>query len=205
MITAKASLLWSESTGIGYLPIPPSGVYDDAYFQNYVGLSETTMGLAITRERIAFVDAHMGNAELVDVGIGCGHFVEERGKAGAPTFGYDVNPRGVQWLKERGLWRDPYVAPLSAVSLWDVLEHVETPELFISRVSVWLFVSIPIFSSREHVLRSKHFKPGEHCWYFTRDGLVRWMKDRGFDLVSESWIETILGREDIGTFAFRRS
>jgi hypothetical protein len=54
------------------------------------------------------------------------------------------------------------------------------------------------------VLRSKHFRPTEHCWYFTRPGLVFAMKLCGFVLVSESNIETELGREDIGTFAFRR-
>jgi hypothetical protein len=54
------------------------------------------------------------------------------------------------------------------------------------------------------VLRSKHFRPQEHIWYFTREGLVNAMKACGFSLVAESDFETELGREDIGTFAFRR-
>jgi hypothetical protein len=56
----------------------------------------------------------------------------------------------------------------------------------------------------EHALRSKHFRPTEHYWYFSRDGLVFAMKGCGFALVAESNVETELGREDIGTFAFRR-
>ena len=68
----------------------------------------------------------------------------------------------------------------------------------------WLFMSLPVFNDVDHVLRSKHFKPDEHFWYFTRDGLVAAMLMCGFKLVAESDVESELGREDIGTFAFRR-
>lgn len=91
------------------------------------------------------------------------------------------------------------------MTLWDVLEHIEDFPAVIANVRDWLFLSLPIFRDADHALRSKHFKPNEHCWYFTRDGLVAAMSMCGFALVSESRVETELGREDIGTFAFRRS
>jgi hypothetical protein len=91
-----------------------------------------------------------------------------------------------------------------AVSLWDVLEHIPDFQPLLANVREWLFLSLPIFRDAAHVLASKHFKPDEHCWYFTRDGLVVAMNLCGFALVSESIVETELGREDIGTFAFRR-
>jgi len=90
------------------------------------------------------------------------------------------------------------------MTLWDVLEHIPNYQLLLANVREWLFVSLPIFRDAEHVLRSKHFRPTEHCWYFTRDGLVYAMKQCGFELVAESTFETDLGREDIGTFAFQR-
>jgi len=31
--------------------------------------------------------------------------------------------------------------------------------------------ALPIFEGLQDVLRSKHFKPGEHVWYFTEPGL----------------------------------
>jgi hypothetical protein len=77
--------------------------------------------------------------------------------------------------------------------------------LLLANCREWLFLSLPIFRDAEHVLRSKHFKPAEHCWHFTRDGLLFAMKSCGFTMVSESNVETELGREDIGTFAFRRA
>jgi hypothetical protein len=99
---------------------------------------------------------------------------------------------------------DPWLTPCAAMSFWDVLEHIPDFQPLLANVSKWLFVSIPIFYSAEHVLRSKHFRPAEHCWHFSRDGLVFAMKLCGFTLVSESTFESDLGREDIGSFAFKR-
>jgi hypothetical protein len=90
------------------------------------------------------------------------------------------------------------------MTLWDVLEHIPDYRPLLANVRQWLFVSLPIFRDAEHVLRSKHFRTDEHCWHFSRNGLVYAMKLCGFALVSESSFETDLGREDIGSFAFRR-
>jgi Methyltransferase domain len=153
--------------------------------------------------RVNFVDQHYRGV-LVDVGIGSGAFIELRRERRRTTYGYDVNPVGIAWLEERALFVDPHLVFFDAVTLWDVLEHIPDFQSLLANVSDWTFLSLPIFRDAAHVLRSKHFKPAEHCWYFTRDGLVFTMKLCGFALVSENMVETSLGREDIGTFAFRR-
>jgi len=141
---------------------------------------------------------------LIDVGIGSGAFIERRRADRRITYGYDVNPAGIEWLEQRKLFFDPYRNQFNAVSMWDVLEHIPNYPMLLENVRKWLFVSLPIFRDAEHVLRSKHFRPTEHIWYFTQPGLVYAMKQCGFELVSENNVETELGREDIGTFAFRR-
>ena len=156
------------------------------------------------RARVEFVERHY-RGPLIDVGIGSGAFIELRRERRRTTYGYDVNPAGIAWLEERMLLVDPYLVSFDAMTLWDVLEHIPDFQSLLANVREWLFLSLPIFRDAEHALRSKHFKPDEHCWYFTRDGLVFVMNACGFALVSESMIETELGREDIGTFAFRRS
>ena len=153
--------------------------------------------------RFDFVERHYQSA-LVDVGIGSGAFIELRRSRGRTTYGYDVNPIGIAWLEQRSLLVDPHLVSFDAVTLWDVLEHIPDFQSLLANVRKWAFMSLPIFHDVEHVLRSKHFKPDEHCWYFTRDGLAFAMKRCGFVLDSESNIETELGREDIGTFAFAR-
>jgi len=153
--------------------------------------------------RVNFVEQHY-RGTLIDVGIGSGAFIEARRARRRTTYGYDVNPAGIEWLEDRSLFVDPHMVSFDAATLWDVLEHIPDFQSLLANVSEWLFVSLPIFRDHEHVLRSKHFKPDEHCWYFTRDGLISTMGMCGFSLITETSIETDLGREDIGTFAFKR-
>jgi hypothetical protein len=176
--------------------------YDQDYFDRFDRDARTELGRSLMRARVNFVEQHY-RGTLIDVGIGSGAFVELRSRR-RMTYGYDVNPAGIRWLEERMLLVDPYLVAFDAMTLWDVLEHIEDFEPLLANVRDWLFLSLPIFRDAEHALRSKHFRPDEHCWFFSRDGLVTAMRLEGFALVTESAIETELGREDIGTFAFRR-
>lgn len=153
--------------------------------------------------RCDFVERHF-RGTLCDVGIGCGAFVDLRRRRLRTTYGYDVNPAGVRWLDERMLFADPYRQAFCAMTFWDVLEHIDDWQALLANCREWLFLSLPIFRDAEHALGSKHFRPAEHCWYFARDGLVFALASCGFSLVTENTMETDLGREDIGTFAFRR-
>jgi len=197
-------LTWWPQLGIGHYPVT-AGVapYDQEYFDRFGRDAATPLGLSLMQGRVNFVEAHY-QGTLIDVGIGSGAFVEQRNARNHLTYGYDVNPAGVRWLDERTLCVDPHVVPFDAMTLWDVLEHIPDYRPLLANVRQWLFVSLPIFNDAYHVLRSKHFRPQEHIWYFTREGLVNAMKACGFGLVAESDFETALGREDIGTFAFRR-
>jgi hypothetical protein len=41
-------------------------------------------------------------------------------------------------------------------------------------------------------------------WYFTDRGLTSYMAEKGFLLVQRNTMEQVVGREDIGTYAFKR-
>jgi hypothetical protein len=201
-------MTWWPEFGIGYhhYPLPDSALYNQDYFDDFESKAKTALGQALMAARCDFVHRHY-DGMLIDVGIGSGAFIEMRERGPwvcGSTYGYDINPVGRRWLDENDLFADPYVEPFKAMSLWDVLEHIPDFQPLLANVSEWLFLSLPIFRDAQHALTSKHFKPGEHYWYFTRDGIVYAMKLCGFELISESKFETVLGREDIGTFAFQR-
>jgi hypothetical protein len=201
---SRRRLTWWPQIGIGWYPVEAgTEPYDQEYFDRFDRDAQTPLGRALMQGRLEFVEQHHQGA-LVDIGIGSGAFVELRQAHARPTWGHDVNPAGIDWLAARKLLVDPYRCPFDAMTLWDVLEHIPHYQPLLENVRKWLFVSTPIYRNAEHVLRSKHFRPREHVWYFTRDGLVFTMKLCGFELVLESTFETELGREDIGTFAFRR-
>ena len=194
------TMVWND--GIGRCESPSPAVYDSAYWNEYVRRAATPMGEELTRRRISLANKWASaHGRVVDIGIGSGQFVECRGPG---TWGYDVNPVAIRWLLERGLWWDPWFRMVPNACCWDSLEHMDRPELFVQRVMLTLLVSVPIFRDKAHALGSKHFKPGEHIWYFTREGLVRWMETWGFRLLEENRMEEELGREDIGTFVFSR-
>jgi hypothetical protein len=196
--------MWWPQLGVGYYPTEAGYLpYDQDYFDRFDRNAKTSLGRALMQARFNFVEQyHRGT--LIDVGIGSGAFIEQRQRRRRSTYGYDVNPAGIAWLQERSLLVDPYLVSFDAMTLWDVLEHIPDFSTLLANVREWLFLSLPIFRDAEHALRSKHFRPDEHCWYFTREGLLQVMKMCGFAMVAENEMETALGREDIGTFAFKR-
>lgn len=213
VVTHPSGLIWYPDHGYGRLSAldkPNAEVYDGAYFEKYVGYARTVLGERLNAARVNLVEKYAPGYVVVDLGIGCGDFVEGRNRAlnlremNPTTLGFDVNPAGVKWLRERGFYFDPYQQRPPCLTCWDSLEHLEFPDELIRRVEHFLFVSIPIFRDRDHVLRSKHFRTDEHFWYFSQDGFLSWMHANGFICLEQNRMETELGREDIGTFVFRR-
>jgi hypothetical protein len=197
---AQDRLTWLPDLGVGFYDVQhPFAPYDAGYFAKYLGYRNTPLGRSLTQARVDLVNRYW-DGELIDVGIGCGAFVDARPN----TLGYDINPIGVQWLQEKGLYRDPYREPVEAVSLWDVLEHIPDFDRLLACVRARVFVSMPVFSGPCEVLASKHFRPDEHCWYFTSFGFLGVMRSLGWELLEHNEEESRLGREGIASFAFIR-
>lgn len=197
-LDTNSNFVWWPELGMGFHPAPAMEYRDD-YWQEYRRRDATDTGAALTRARIDLVRRHFSGV-AVDIGIGGGRFVEESG-----SRGFDVNARAVEWLDGRGSLCDPYSQKVDAITCWDSLEHIPDPTALLRQVRQWIFVSLPIFSGPDHALKSRHYKPGEHIWYWTHDGLVKWCADHGFSLVECNDMETQLGREGIMSYAFRRS
>lgn len=193
-------LCWLPDLGLGFYPVT-ANPYNDDYFANYASLADTEIGRKLNAARLAMLDRHWTGGEVVDVGIGAGTFCQAR----PGIKGYDVNPVGVAWLKERGLYLDPYQRKVSIACFWDSWEHILDPVPLLANVQDVVLVSIPIFRDHAHARASKHFKPAEHAWYFTHGGFVVLMGCLGWDCVEENNEETKIGREDIRSYAFKRT
>lgn len=186
----------------GFYPVDTSiSPYNDQYFEKYVKYSKTDLGVALTAARVGLVKKYW-DGPVLDFGIGCGSFIDAHGCA----TGFDICPAAIKWLCDRSLFDDPWhdQRSVDVVTFWDSLEHVLEIDLLLERVNKYAFVSMPIFADYSDVCSSKHFRTDEHYWYFTRNGFVRFMGDRGFKLVLEDNFETRIGRESIGTFVFMR-
>lgn len=209
-------MLWVEPAGFGYLGGATTCIYDAGYFQHYRRICETPVAKALNRFRVDLVLAHLGDASdgapgqtVLDVGIGDGAFLRaaaQRVPFGVvELYGCDINPLGVEYLEQTGqLAQLDQEGGFDVVCFWDVLEHLEDPRVGLRAAKTTALVSIPIFESQLHALRSRHFKPGEHLWYFTRRGFLAFADQEGFDCVDILATESAIGRDGIETFVLRR-
>ncbi len=193
-------LTWDINKEEGFLDIIPRE-YNEEYFLKYVRYAETPLGKHLTESRVAFVDKwHPG--KMLDVGVGSGQFV----KARADTYGYDINQTAVKMLKDIGKYADIQDSVFPAYSFFDSFEHIKDHRHLLNSMEpkTKLFISIPIFRDISHILRSKHFRTDEHYWYFTAQGIMKYMADYGFACLDVDNFEIRAGREDIWSFVFEK-
>jgi len=198
--------MWMPERGIGYLDIPdPAAAYDAAYFARFAGYAGSAISDRLIAARLELVGRHWGHGPLIDVGCGAGTFIAARNaEVGRPvTTGWDINPASLAWLDRAGLRADPYEGA-AAVSMWDVLEHIAEFDELLAAVRHAVFVCLPIFRDLQHVLGSRHYRPDEHCWYFTETGFLAVMRRLGWRCLERSRDETAAGRDGIGSYAFGR-
>ncbi|MBJ8670257.1 methyltransferase domain-containing protein [Citrobacter koseri] len=192
-------LVWLPELGMGRYPVPADRPYNADYFARYQAMADTSMGQQLTAARIQLVMRHY-QGPVLDVGIGSGQFVSSYPGA----LGFDVNPAGMAWLHERNAYADLYASRWRALTMWDVLEHIDDPERAVRQAKEFVFVSLPIFDNAEHILTSRHYRKDEHIWYWTHEGLLMWFEAQGFTCVEHNTIESRLGRDGISSYAFRR-
>ena len=200
-IERDGDLILCPDHGVAYqADMTPRVDYGADYFEKCHGYEGTDIAEKLNAGRIAFVAKRFAG-RLLDVGVGSGEFVKSR----PHTFGHDVNPVAAEWLRQAGRWSDQ-LDSFGAFTFWDVLEHVPTPEDYLRHCYLhgFVFASVPIMSSVYSIRDSKHYRPGEHLYYFTELGFAQWMARHGFELLEVSNFETKAGRDSILSFAFRR-
>lgn len=202
-------LMLCEHRGVAYQRDMSQGriAYDSAYLANYDRYANGPIAKTLNDARCAMLARHVPKrASVLDVGAASGAFVRRAIDADFLAKGFDVIPEAVRRLSDAGLYaEDP--ADFDAVTLWDAVEHMEEPEACLGRVrkGAVLLAAIPLMQKGLRRTReSKHYKPGEHFYYFTADGFVDWMALYGYRLLEQSSHETDAGRESIGAFAFQR-
>ncbi|WP_395406302.1 class I SAM-dependent methyltransferase [Pseudoduganella sp. UC29_106] len=180
--------------------------YDDVYFDKYAAYEDTPIANALNRGRCSLLARHAAEgATVLDIGAGCGTFVRAAAAWGFESRGFDVIPKTVNYLKSiKAYASDP--AMFDVVTFWDSLEHIDNPGEVLEKIQPGsvVLVAIPIFDDLRKIRESKHYRPGEHLYYFTEAGFIRWMGLRRFHLLEISGHETDAGRESIGAYAFYR-
>lgn len=195
-------LSWCKKEEIMYqTDMTKSVEYQEDYFEKYVKYENTEISKKLNEGRTKITSEYCES--ILDIGVGSGEFIKS---SKIKTFGFDINPKAIDWLKSNNIFMDPYQDDLKVAGLtfWDSLEHIPNPSNLLCKISKnqYVFISIPIFKNFPQIKNSKHYRPNEHYYYFTSYGLINYMKDSDFDLIKLDDFETKAGREGILTFVF---
>jgi len=206
--TVDDDLMRCDQRGVAYQANMRAGrvKYDSSYLARVEAYEGGAIAQAVNAGRCALLARHLERrANVLDIGAGSGAFVRAARAQGFEAMGFEVIPEAAVALRLAGLYSEEYTGA-DALTLWDSLEHMEDPENYLKRVrkGAHVFVSLPIFADLGRIRESRHYRPGEHLFYFTHQGFVDYMALYGFRLLEASAHETDAGRENIGAFAFCR-
>lgn len=176
-------------------------IYSDDYYRDDPVLSDSFDQL-LTRDILP----RLSGRSVLDVGCGDGAFLAAGRRHGLQVEGIDISPASEARCRSRGL---PAVAGdyrtygfngrFDAVTMWDVIEHLPSPRLFLARTRELLnpggllIAKVPMFG-RLSVMLSAAFPcaagallgaPG-HLQYFTRSTLGRTIESEGFAI---EWLQ----------------
>lgn len=203
-----ADLMLCLARGLAYQKDPSAGrvQYDEAYYEKVWSYERTDIARAVNIGRCELIGRHIKKAaSILDIGSGSGAFLRAALNANFQACGFEVMPEAVDRLRAIGRYEER-PGRFDAVTFWDSIEHMEDPEIIFRKImkGAHVFASIPVFRDLTRIRESKHYRPGEHLYYWTPAGFIAWMGAHGFRFLEESDHEVRAGREQIGAFAFAK-
>lgn len=182
--------------------------YDEKYLATYNSFAykKSDVAKAVNAGRIAMLKRHAPeSAKVLDVGAASCAFINAALDAGYDAKGFDIIPDVEQRLKKEDLFSDNPEG-FDVVTFWDSLEHIEEPANWLRNVKrgALLLVAVPIMTELKKIRESKHYKFGEHLYYWTDEGFINYMALYEYRLIEKSTHETDAGRSGIGAYVFVR-
>lgn len=151
-----------------------ANIYNISYISEYTKRADSDKGRRIYQSRWDLVEKYCsGHMTLLDYGCATGAF-HKSSSNGFQCFGFDVNPYS-EFNRE-------YDNSIDILTMWDVIEHLNDPLEPIRKYKPkWLFVSTPNAAAVNGDLKHwKHYKPGEHIWYFDPISITKLLNDGGY-------------------------
>lgn len=177
--------------------------YDAAYVAKYAGYPLTE----ISYLRVGLLKAFVSKGRLLDVGHCRGDFVRAAQRAGFDAWGYDVHGIDV------GVPTVPKLCngqPWDVVTFFDSLEHFDRLESAraLGSLAKWIVVACPCRPASFPAVRDwRHYRPGEHLHYFSRQSLGRLFTRRALVLETNAE-DAVRGQRgsatNIATYIFRK-
>ncbi len=182
-----------------------TALYDDDYFmgEEYGDyLADEALHRRNFERRYQDMVARTGRPRSVfEIGCAYGFWLDTLAQIGVPASGIDVCEGPVRYAVERlgqqahlgsFLERDMVPGEHDVFCMWDTVEHLPEPELFIQRASDllpsggWLFMTTGDIGATFARLRGRRWRmihPPTHVHYFSRGTMRQLLERHGFEAV----------------------
>ena len=141
---------------------------------------------------------------LLEIGSAFGFFLEVARERFETVRGYDISPEGTAFARARGLEvsdQDFLGAPLMSprpdvVCLWDVLEHLREPHLYLQKIAAEIAPGglvalttgdVESVNARLRGSRWRLIHPPTHLSYFSRRTIAAALDKYGFDVLYDRY------------------
>lgn len=189
-----------------------NNAYEQDYYQgkNYEvvsGYNDYTGNLeqrfAVFSERLTRIqNRSLGRGKILDYGCAVGLFVKVAQDAGWNATGYERsewassygrNTFGVDIVCGSGRLEDFPENHFDAITMWDVLEHLEHPSEVLGMISRWIRSggTLVLNTVNSSSLGAKiagpdwrHLLPPHHLQYFSRRSITQLLANAGFNVIS---------------------
>ena len=179
--------------------------YDEQYKQKYVGRERTDTGVRLNLSRLGIL-AEFTPVQGVHLDFGGG--VGTVCAYARPYF--DSYVVDTEYTHKHPLAKvvSPLVTKVDTLTLFDVLEHFASPlellqQLVKKHTPSTIIISSPYVCPRQNTVSFLnnfiHFKPKEHYWLFSAEGLTRLLNKLGYAVESFRYNEETLRKSQVIT------
>jgi 2-polyprenyl-3-methyl-5-hydroxy-6-metoxy-1,4-benzoquinol methylase len=191
------------------------GVYGDDYWADYAErVKHTALDMAANQARwdpyLHVLAAVHRNGRILDVGCATGEFLAAARVRGWEGYGVEVAAQAAAYAEktydvrvhvgtvETAPWPDGW---FDAVTLWDVIEHVQSPRAYVARIARLVrpggmfALTTPNIRSASYGLLGRDWwvvGPNAHIYYFAPRTLARLLTEYGFTIHAMSTLSTEL-------------
>ena len=186
-------------------PVDTRAVYDGDYFtgDEYLDYrADETLFRKTFRGRLRQLLRRKTVGRLLEIGSAYGFFLAPA-REHFDVLGFEVNQEAARYARENlglDVRTDDFLqvdagrlgGPFDVTVMWDVIEHLERPDLFIARITelsapgALLTLTTGDIGSRLARLRGRKWRmihPPTHLHYFDRSTITRLLANHGFDVV----------------------
>lgn len=169
---------------------PKLYLYDKSYYEKHQKFLKNEVDEELQNIRVSMVLDYVPDIQrgsLLDFGCGNGSFLLKLDGYFGNKQGFDINPY------EDFTRIDYLLQSHDVVTMWDVMEHLESPFSFLKNLNTkYVFITVPCIDDVgvRNLLEWRHYRPYEHIHYYNHDSLKALLESAGYKFLGYNYNES---------------